>query len=105
MPYAVTTSATMTCPHAGTLTVTPTSSDLKASNNVVINKTETLSGVIAGCTNTSPGPCVSVASVSGESTKLTKTGVGVILGNSTIQTNTGFPITIVETQTVLQATS
>ena len=91
----------MTCPHAGSLTITPTSTALKASNNVVFNKTEGMSGAIAGCTNTAPGPCVTVASIAGESTTLKKANVGVILANSTITTNTGFPITIVESQTAL----
>ena len=100
---AVTEAASLMCPHGGTLTVTPTSTALKAGGNTVINKTETLNGSIAGCSLSTVGtPCTGVTSVTGESSALSKAGSGAILSTSTLVTNQAATIIIVETQTVLK---
>ncbi|MHA2274124.1 MAG: hypothetical protein ACXAC2_00050 [Candidatus Kariarchaeaceae archaeon] len=110
MAKAVRQGATFTCPHSGTGTIASASGELKGSGSPIINKTEALTMIIAGCTFIPPPagniPCTALVSVSGESSKLTKKGVGVILDNSTLTTNTSSPSnTISITESVSKITA
>lgn len=102
MPYAVTDGATIQCPFGGTPVLTP-STVLKASGNNVLNQTDVVGKTVGSCSSTTP--CVTISSCTPVSTKVTKSGVGVVLTTSVITGSTGHVFVITEGQTVLQATS
>lgn len=93
---------TIICPFGGTISPT-VSANLKANTFKVLSKAELVGPPPAEVSNcVSSAPCVTIASVKGESTVLTKDGSGVILTTSVITGSTGHLFTITESQTVLK---
>lgn len=93
MPNAVKRGATFECPHSpGVGSISAASDSLEVGASEIVTKTEALTMAIASCPHVQVGPpiwvpCTALTSVSDESTTLKKGGVGVVLEDSTLVTN------------------
>ncbi len=104
MPPFLTVAATMTCPHGGTVTATPSSVNAKAGGSPVLTASDTF--LIAGCAfniSGAPSPCVTVqwvqpatASTRRGAPTLTMASLGLCLAAT--QAPQG-PVVIASTQT------
>lgn len=87
MAKVITEGSTIKCPHQGTVKFTASQQKLKVGQNAVLVSTDSMSGVISGCTTTltsTTQPCLKVVSlISGSATKLTVDQIPVLLDTAT----------------------
>jgi hypothetical protein len=92
MGKVLTSSATITCSHGGTVKPVPSQQKLTVDGTPVLVDGDLVGATVSGCTNVPPPqgrvPCSATTSMSaGAATKLTVGGKGVLLDSASGQTN------------------
>ena len=99
MPAVLTTAATITCAHGGTVTAQASTTQLSAGGAPVLVQADLLAATVSGCPNANASagqaPCLKVTSVTaGVSVNLSVAGQPVLLENAQGLTNATPPLPV-----------